>query len=119
MIIRPVGIFHSRIVFIFAYIFSVRAKRALLFSNALIFLPYSPQDNKGHWCDTGLWSWSRHPNYFGEILVWWGAFLLSVEVINESKLWTAILSPIFLMLILLFLSGIPLLEQKADSKYKG
>lgn len=73
--------------------------------------------NKGHWCDSGLWYFSRHPNYFGEILVWWGAFLLSVEVI-DGKFWTAILSPLFLMAILLFLSGIPLLEQKADERYR-
>lgn len=75
-------------------------------------------ENKDHWCDAGLWSWSRHPNYFGEMLVWWGAFLLSIEIIDEKKLWTAVMSPLFLMTILLFLSGIPLLEKKADDKYK-
>lgn len=75
-------------------------------------------NNKGHWCDVGLWAWSRHPNYFGEILVWWGAFSLSVEVTKLDKsLWTSILSPLFLMAILLFLSGIPLLETKADERY--
>lgn len=66
----------------------------------------------------GLWAWSRHPNYFGEILVWWGAFLISVAIIEPPSLWTGIISPIFLMLILLFLSGIPLLEEKADERYK-
>jgi len=75
-------------------------------------------DNKGHWCDTGLWSWSRHPNYYGEILVWWGAFAVSAEIaVYDSKLWTSVISPLFLMSILLFLSGIPLLETKADEKY--
>jgi len=76
-------------------------------------------DNKGHWCESGLWSWSRHPNYFGEMLVWWGAFTLSIAILNEGKLWTSIMSPLFAMAILLFLSGIPLLETKADDKYKG
>ena len=69
----------------------------------------------------GLWNWSRHPNYFGEILVWWGAFILSIEAIHESRqdaYWTAVISPVFVMLILLFLSGIPLLETKADERYK-
>ena len=76
------------------------------------------QENKGHWCDSGLWKWSRHPNYYGEMLVWWGAFILCVRIIDDAALWTAILSPIFLMLILLFVSGIPLLEKKADERYK-
>lgn len=74
-------------------------------------------NNKGKWCTAGLWKWSRHPNYFGEMLVWWGAFLLSVEVLTEAKLWTAVLSPVFLMLILLFLSGIPILEKKDNERY--
>lgn len=75
-------------------------------------------DNKGKWCNKGLWSWSRHPNYFGEILVWWGAFIVCIEVAKfYVKFWTAVLSPLFAMSILLFLSGIPLLEQKADERY--
>lgn len=64
----------------------------------------------------GLWSISRHPNYFGEILVWWGVFLLGVSVFSDGQ-WTAVLSPLFTMAILLFLSGLPLLEKSADTRH--
>ncbi|KAI8791044.1 hypothetical protein BgiMline_018591 [Biomphalaria glabrata] len=74
--------------------------------------------NKGKWCDTGLWHFSRHPNYFGEILIWIGIFLISTSIL-ESGQWTAVLSPLFTMTILLFLSGIPLLEKNADKRYRS
>lgn len=72
--------------------------------------------NKGRWCDVGVWKWSRHPNYYGEILVWLGIFLISASIVTGWK-WVAVLSPIFITSILLFLSGIPLLEQKADERF--
>lgn len=72
--------------------------------------------NKGKWCTVGLWKVSRHPNYFGEILLWWGHFTIGISVYELGQ-WTAVLSPIFTMAILLFLSGIPLLEKTADDRY--
>ncbi|XP_002735048.2 uncharacterized protein LOC100366964, partial [Saccoglossus kowalevskii] len=74
------------------------------------------EENDGKWCDTGLWNLSRHPNYFGEILVWWGIFIMSTNVLQGAQ-WTAVLSPIFVTFMLLFLSGIPLLEKNADARY--
>jgi steroid 5-alpha reductase family enzyme len=64
----------------------------------------------------GLWNWSRHPNYLGEMLIWWGVFIFSISTLTGAQ-WTAVFSPLFTMTILMFLSGIPLLEKKADARY--
>ncbi|MCO5598402.1 hypothetical protein L7F22_052497 [Adiantum nelumboides] len=74
--------------------------------------------NKGKWCDAGLWGFTRHPNYFGEILLWWGIFIAATPVLNGGQ-WAAIVGPIFITIVLLFLSGIPLLEASADKRYGG
>jgi len=71
---------------------------------------------KGRWCDVGVWRWSRHPNYFGEIALWWGIFISSTPVLKGGQ-WAVIASPIFITLLLLFLSGMPLLEESADKKH--
>lgn len=112
----------------------------------------SPQ-NRGKWCNAGLWKYTRHPNYFGEVSVemafnatnlelmlhwtrfqnvfflafmlsnfewnfdkccaqiflWWGVFVASTPVLKGAE-WLVILGPIFLTLLLLFISGIPMLE---------
>ena len=65
---------------------------------------------------TGLWKYSRHPNYFGETLLWWGLFVFIIPVLSGA-LWLTILGPVFITVLLLFVSGIPLLEQSADKKY--
>ncbi|XP_039114211.1 uncharacterized protein LOC120249682 isoform X2 [Dioscorea cayenensis subsp. rotundata] len=75
----------------------------------------SPKNN-GKWCNVGIWKYSRHPNYFGEILLWWGVFVASTPVLNGVE-WLVIIGPIFLKLLLLFISGIPLLEKPADKRY--
>lgn len=65
---------------------------------------------------TGLWAWSRHPNYFGEALLWWGLFVYVVPALT-GLLWISVLGPVFITVLLLFVSGIPLLEKSADAKY--
>jgi steroid 5-alpha reductase family enzyme len=72
--------------------------------------------NKGKWVDTGLWQYSRHPNYFGEMLCWWGIFIFSLPYLPGWKLLT-IIGPIFITYILLFVSGIPPLEKRYEKKY--
>jgi steroid 5-alpha reductase family enzyme len=65
----------------------------------------------------GLWKYSRHPNYFGEALLWWGIFLLAIR----SPLgWTGIVSPLLIGFLLRFVSGVPLLEKKhtQDPRYR-
>jgi steroid 5-alpha reductase family enzyme len=65
---------------------------------------------------SGLWRWSRHPNYFGELLVWWGIFAFCVPFLHGLAFLTA-LGPAFITLLLLFVSGIPLLEKSADMRF--
>lgn len=74
------------------------------------------QENKKRWMQSGLWKYSRHPNYFGEILVWWGLFIVVLPFLSGFSYLT-ILGPISITLLLLFVSGIPLLEKSADKKY--
>jgi len=73
--------------------------------------------NHGKWIQCGLWKFSRHPNYFGELLVWWGLFIIAFGFLTGA-LWLTILGPIYLTLLLLFVSGVPTLENKYDQRYK-
>ena len=72
--------------------------------------------NQGNFISSGLWSWSRHPNYFGEIVLWIGITLISISVFYVWQ-WIALVSPIFVILLLTQISGIPILEKKADEKW--
>jgi steroid 5-alpha reductase family enzyme len=64
----------------------------------------------------GLWRYSRHPNYFGEILVWWGLFLYAVPFLHGAA-FAVIAGPLFITLLLLFGTGIPPLERSAAAKH--
>ena len=57
---------------------------------------------------SGLWKYSRHPNYFGEIVMWWSIFIITVPLDNSFLF---IISPAFITLLLVFVSGIPMLEK--------
>mmetsp|Transcript_20117 Transcript_20117/g.39062 ORF Transcript_20117/g.39062 Transcript_20117/m.39062 type:complete len:336 (+) Transcript_20117:113-1120(+) len=72
--------------------------------------------NKGKWCAVGLWSVSRHPNYFGEIILWWGVFILCGGIFSGG-LWASVVGPVFITLLLLHVSGVPLLEDSSDKKH--
>lgn len=66
---------------------------------------------------TGLWSYSRHPNYFGEICVWIGVFLYCSFYLSYTQTIISIISPLFIFFLLRYVSGIPLLEKAADLKF--
>ena len=75
-------------------------------------------DNKGRFIQTGLWSRSRHPNYFGEITLWVGVAIIALPVLHGWQ-WVALISPVFVALLITRVSGVPLLEKKADKKWGG
>ena len=75
-------------------------------------------DNKDKFINVGLWTWSRHPNYLGEILLWSGIMVISLPILQGWQ-WVAVLSPIFVTLLLTQVSGIPLVEERSDVKWGG
>jgi len=67
------------------------------------------KNRKTKFLQSGLWALSRHPNYFGESLVWFGIYLISCSVKNG---YFSIFSPIFITFLVRYVSGVPLIEKK-------
>lgn len=72
--------------------------------------------NRGEFIREGLWSRSRHPNYFGEILLWIGVMIVAAPTFDGWQ-WVGVLSPAFVALLLLRVSGIPILERRARERW--
>lgn len=75
-------------------------------------------ENRGKFIHSGLWTYSRHPNYFGEITLWVGVALIALPVLRGWQ-WVTLISPLFVTLLLTRVSGVPLLEDRADAKWGG
>jgi steroid 5-alpha reductase family enzyme len=73
-------------------------------------------NNQGRFITSGLWSWSQHPNYFGEITLWFGLALLAFPVLSGWQLVTLV-SPVFVYFLLTKVSGIPILDRMAIEKW--
>ncbi len=73
----------------------------------------SQPENQGRVLDTGLWRYTRHPNYFGDFCVWWGFYLISIA--HGAQVWT-VFSPLLMSLLLMRVSGVTLLEQTMSQK---
>ena len=73
-------------------------------------------ENHGKWIDEGLWARSRHPNYFGEILLWAGIAVIGYHSLDDWEQ-AALVSPVFVHLLLTKISGIPLLDKRAMAKW--
>ena len=75
------------------------------------------QNTNETFISTGLWSKSRHPNYFGEITLWSGIYIISLSSFSGID-YLSIISPIFVFILLTRMSGINMLEKIADDRYK-
>jgi len=72
-------------------------------------------DSRGQVLDSGLWRYSRHPNYFGEFCVWWGFYLLALA----AGAWWALPSPLLMSVLLMRVSGVTLLEKDIGQRRPG
>lgn len=77
---------------------------------------FREEHGRSRFIDSGLWSWSRHPNYFGEMVLWLGVALISIPLLQGYQYLTLI-SPIFVYLLISRISGIPMLESKANKQW--
>lgn len=73
-------------------------------------------ENKGAFITSGLWSWSRHPNYFGEMVLWAGVAVMATPVFVGWQ-WLCLISPLFVYVLIAHVSGVNHLEAKADRKW--
>ncbi len=78
----------------------------------------SNPENKGKFINVGLWSRSRHPNYFGEIMIWLGVAIIAIPILKEWQFFSLV-SPVFVAILLTRISGVPMLEKRADEKWGG
>lgn len=72
--------------------------------------------NDGRFITSGLWAWSRHPNYFGEMVLWTGIAIMALPVLSGWR-WLMLISPVFVVLLLTRVSGIPMLEARAEERW--
>lgn len=73
--------------------------------------------DKSGWPDKGLWKYSRHPNYFGEIMVWAGIYVMVIGWLDKPFSYLAAMGPLTVIILLLFISGLPLIEGSADRRH--
>lgn len=73
--------------------------------------------NKDKFIQTGLWRYSRHPNYFGEILCWVGIYIFVFNSLTMLQEIIALVSPLFIIILLLFVTGLPMLEKYSNKKW--
>ena len=74
------------------------------------------EENRGKYISSGLWSISRHPNYFGEIILWIGIAIISLPTLSGFQ-YVTLISPLFIYLLLTRISGVNLLEESSDKKW--
>lgn len=98
----------------------------IIFVGALLFEAVSDmqlynftgqEENRGKFINKGLWKYSRHPNYFGEISVWVGVWLYCFPALNMQQKAIGFITPLFIFVMIRFVSGVPKLEANAEKKW--
>ena len=105
---EPVDVF----VFLGVLIWAIGFFFEVLGDKQLRVFTKNPQ-NKGKLIKQGLWQYSRHPNYFGEVVQWWGLYLMVLPLHGG---WVTIISPLAITFLILKVSGVPLLEEQMKSR---
>ena len=73
-------------------------------------------ENKGRVMNRGLWRLTRHPNYFGDFMVWWGLWLVSMSLSDRAGTWWSVISPALMSFLLIRVSGVALLEKSLKAR---
>lgn len=81
------------------------------------FVFLSDPRKKGQWLDEGLWRYTRHPNYLGEIMFWTGVYVFTLFYLPWTQAIIGVLSPFFITCLLMFATGVPKLEASAEAKW--
>ncbi len=74
-------------------------------------------ENKGKWIESGIWKYSRHPNYFGEIMLWFGLYVFVFGNLSTVEAFVGLIGPLYIALLIIFVSGVPLLKKGAEKKW--
>ena len=75
--------------------------------------------SKEHFIRSGLWRFSRHPNYFGELCFWWGVFISASQAFSTALEYYCLASPLLITYLLLGASGMPILELNSNKKLRS
>ena len=78
---------------------------------------FNKKNREEKWISKGLWKYSRHPNYFGEICCWLGIYILAFSSLTNIQRLYSFISPLFITILLIFVTGLPKLEEYADKKW--
>jgi steroid 5-alpha reductase family enzyme len=99
------------------WLFGIIVESVADYQKSQFILNAKKEGKERHWVDIGLWKYSRHPNYLGEITLWLGIYIIAI---SRMDLFTAVVSfvgPLYIFIIIRYFSGVPKLEDKADERY--
>tara|TARA_B100001142_G_scaffold322622_1_gene371209 strand:+ start:10422 stop:11261 length:840 start_codon:yes stop_codon:yes gene_type:complete len=109
------GIIHSYLFYVGLFVFNIGFLIEIVADNQKTIFR-NDKKNKDKFITTGLWKYSRHPNYLGEIILWFGISVMSFSSLENLQFFTLI-SPIFVYFLLVYVSGVRMLEDSGKKKW--